>query len=135
MDAACWSALRALASAKYTGHTPSLPAEHIVDLVKHGFAVRAAGVLTITDTGESALVAWHHFLAGRYRTKRDGGMEYTYLVDWIVAEQLIRWNASVHRSGDLAGTPCGEYRGAPPDLPAAVRGFVEGAIEKRTGVA
>ena len=35
---------------------------------------------------------------------------------------------------EYAGTPTGEYHGVPQDVPAAVRGFVESAIEKKAGV-
>jgi hypothetical protein len=129
-----WRSLRALAGGKYAGHTPAIPIEHAHELSKHGFAIRVAGVMAVTDQGEQALAQWNHFIAGRYRTQRDQGVEYAYEAEWQQTTRALLWNATVRRNGDYAGTPSGQFLGEPTDVPSTVRDFVENAIEKRAGV-
>jgi hypothetical protein len=129
-----WRSLRSLAAGKYAGHTPAVPDDHAHELTKQGLAIRMAGVLAVTEAGEAALAERNCFIAGRYRTLRDHGVEYAYEAEWQQTSRAITWNATVHRNGDYAGTPSGEFLGTPTDVPAAVRDFVENAIEKRTDV-
>jgi hypothetical protein len=74
-------------------------------------------------------------IAGRYTSRRDGGLTYTYDARWQEAGEGIIWSATVRRDGELAGTPSGQIRhvgGA--RLADEVRRLVETAIEIRTGV-
>lgn len=129
-----WRSLRSLAAARYTGHTPAIPADHVLELGKRGYAHRTAGVVVATDQGESALAEWNHFIAGRYRTQRDKGVEYAYEAEWEQTSRMLLWSAIVRRDGDYVGTPSGQFLGTPSDVPNAVRDFVENAIERRAGV-
>ena len=77
-------------------------------------------------------------LKGKYKTQRDGGVEYTYEA-WCGMEGPDRkdwhWSATVRRDGRLAGEPKGVYLNAPQFVEDPVlRALVESAIEKRIGV-
>jgi hypothetical protein len=74
-------------------------------------------------------------IAGRYTTRRDGGLAYTYDARWQEAGEGIIWSATVRRDGELAGTPSGQIRHiAGAQLADEVRRLVETAIEIRTAV-
>src|SRR5439155_9260047 len=49
-------------------------------------------------------------IAGRYTSRRDGGLTYTYDAKWQDAGEGIIWSATVRREGELAGTPSGQIR-------------------------
>jgi hypothetical protein len=74
-------------------------------------------------------------IAGRYTSRRDAGLTYTYDARWQEAGEGIIWSASVRRDGELAGTPSGQIRHvAGVRLADEVRRLVETAIEIRAGV-
>lgn len=129
-----WQSLRGLARAKYAGHTPLISQDHLRVLMKAGFAVRTAGIPAVTDAGEAALATWNNYLAGRYRSLREKGVEYTYEAEWTLVGHALAWRALVSRDGAPAGVPDGKFHGVPANVPEAVRDFVENAIEKRASV-
>jgi hypothetical protein len=74
-------------------------------------------------------------IAGRYTTRRDDGLTYTYDARWQEAGEGIIWSASVRRDDELAGTPSGQIRNtAGVRLADEIRRLVETAIEIKAGV-
>jgi hypothetical protein len=77
-------------------------------------------------------------LKGKYTTKRDGGLEYTYEAESGMVGQAQRdwhWVAKVRRNGHLAGTPSGMVKNAKSFVEdPMLRRMVESAIEDRVGV-
>ena len=74
-------------------------------------------------------------IAGRYTTRRDGGLTYMYDATWRPAGEGIIWSATVKLDGELAGAPNGQIRNtAGVRLADEVRRLVETAIETRAGV-
>jgi hypothetical protein len=74
-------------------------------------------------------------IAGRYTTRRDNGITYTYEATWREAGGGIIWSATVKREREVAGVPNGQIRSAAGVIVAdEVRRLVERAIETRAGV-
>jgi hypothetical protein len=75
-------------------------------------------------------------IAGKYRTKRNGGIEYMYQVDWTVFGSQANWTAKVRQGGEYAGAPGGSIFNISGlrDVGEQVRRMVENAIEVRAGV-
>jgi hypothetical protein len=73
--------------------------------------------------------------SGTYRTRRDGGLEYTYEASWTQSRGAVVWNSTVKRDGSVAGAPGGSVTMLPPYEPEpTIRMMVERAIEERSGV-
>jgi hypothetical protein len=74
-------------------------------------------------------------IAGRYTTRRDNGITYTYEASWQEADGGITWSTTVKRERELAGAPNGQIRSVAGLVVAdEVRRLVERAIETRAGV-
>ena len=75
-------------------------------------------------------------LKGSYRTRRDGGLAYTYEVKWTDhGKGAIGWLALVRQGEDLKGTPTGILeRPVLVDIRLAISTAVQMAIENRRGV-
>jgi hypothetical protein len=74
-------------------------------------------------------------ITDKYITKRDGGIEYTYELNWTQHGNEATWEAKVRRDGQLAGHPDGhilDTKGL--DLRGAVVCLMETTIEDRAGV-
>jgi hypothetical protein len=75
---------------------------------------------------------------GKYTTKRDGGIEYTYTAECGMGGEDRKdwhWRAKVRRDGMLAGEPNGVILNARSFVEDPVLKYlVEDAIEKRIGV-
>jgi hypothetical protein len=46
--------------------------------------------------------------SGKYTTKRDGGVTYSYEASWGTVGDRAHWSAKVKREGNFAGTPNGQ---------------------------
>ena len=44
-------------------------------------------------------------ISGTYKTRRDGGLDYSYVVTWQVGPLGVEWTAKVACNGRPAGTP------------------------------
>jgi hypothetical protein len=74
-------------------------------------------------------------ITGKYTTKRDGGIEYTYEASWTQHGNEAAWDAKVRRDGQWAGHPDGrilDTKGL--DLTGVVTRLVETTIEIGAGV-
>jgi hypothetical protein len=73
-------------------------------------------------------------ISGKYTTKRDGGIAYTYEATWHRANEAFAWDAKVKRDGQLVGTPNGQLiLMAGDDLAETVAALVCDSIEHRVG--
>lgn len=71
-------------------------------------------------------------ISGKYTTKRDGGIEYSYEASWTVTGNSAIWNAKVRRGHDFSGTPGGTVLNVKGiDMASNVRSLVEASIESR----
>jgi hypothetical protein len=75
-------------------------------------------------------------LKGNYRTRRDGGLKYTYEVKWTDhGKGAIGWLARVRLGEDLKGIPTGLIeRPVLVDIRLAIATAVHSAIEDRVSV-
>jgi hypothetical protein len=44
-------------------------------------------------------------VSGTYKTTRDGGLDYAYVVTWELTDLGLAWTATVRRDGKPAGSP------------------------------
>lgn len=72
-------------------------------------------------------------ISGTYKTKRDGGIEYTYEARWMVMPNgSAAWWAKVRLAGELRGEPNGQLLNtAGVDMHEWMRVMVERCIEDR----
>lgn len=74
-------------------------------------------------------------IAGRYTTRRDGGIGYSYDATWQEAAAGVIWSATVKRGGEFAGAPNGQIRHTfGIKLADEVKRLVEESIERKLGV-
>ena len=73
--------------------------------------------------------------SGKYRTDRDGGVQYEYDATWDLSGSTLVWSARVRPAGERATVIDGQVNlgqhSAAIDLAAAVRCLVETSIEYR----
>jgi hypothetical protein len=70
-------------------------------------------------------------IKGVYKTRRDGGVLYTYHASWNFSHTEVRWSGMVWRSGQLAGTPSGRLDLSDREAAALViRELMESSIEQ-----
>jgi hypothetical protein len=69
-------------------------------------------------------------MTGKYKTRRDGGIVYSYTATWTEGKNVIGWASIIRCAGDLKGSPSGTISLAPgASLQEAVQSAVESWIE------
>ena len=77
-----------------------------------------------------------HTTEGIYRTKRDGGVKYTYTVGWTDRGRWCTWYAEVSRDGERKGRLNGSLlipAGASPEMD--IRKLIQYSIEELVQIA
>lgn len=76
-------------------------------------------------------------ISGKYTTKRDGGLAYTYEAAWNVVGNDIEWAVKASRGDDFAGSTSGVFHDSKvlaPSMGHILKRWAEDTIENRVGV-
>ena len=76
-------------------------------------------------------------VSGKYKTERDGGLQYSYVATWETTAGGVTWTATVRRDGALTGTPLGTVFARHVEgigYARFIEALVVASIEQQTGV-